>query len=98
MPKPGWKAVTVSDKLYETISALARDLEISRAEVIVRALEALDHHDQWGTVRIGETVVVCRVGSLQWKRGSYRVIAAGGKKSAEKSLIERVQYLTSARR
>lgn len=98
MPKLGWTSITLSDTLYKRVSDLAIDLEISRSEVMRRALKALDHNDQWGTVRLRDTVVTCRVGSLQWRTGTYRVIAAGGRQCAEKSRIERVQYLTSHRR
>lgn len=52
---------------------------------------------EWGTVRLGDTVVVCRVGSETWFKGSWRVVH-GTKQSAEISASERLKYLTGASR
>jgi hypothetical protein len=66
------------------------------------ALEALDltlddPKAIWGTVRIDQTVVACRVGSAQWLQGSWRQIEAS-RESAEKSRSQRLDYLTRASR
>lgn len=53
--------------------------------------------DTWGTVRIGSTVVACRVGSTEWEQGTFRVVS-GSRENAEKSRSERLKYLTGGGR
>ncbi len=98
MPKRGWTAITIDDRTYRATTRLSQELRCSRAEVVRLALEQIDNYGDWGTVRVGDDVVVCRVGSPQWDTGSFRVVAAGGRECAEKSRVERLQYLTSNRR
>lgn len=47
---------------------------------------------RWGTVRIGATVVVCRVGDATWGRGGWRE-AAGSHADAVKARERRLQGL-----
>lgn len=47
---------------------------------------------RWGTVRIGATVVVCRVGDATWGRGGWRE-AAGSHADAVKARERRLQAL-----
>lgn len=51
----------------------------------------------WGTVRIGATVVVCRVGDANWARGGWRE-AAGSHADAVKARERRLQGLARFRR
>lgn len=51
----------------------------------------------WGTVRNGDDVVVCRVGGHTWNTGSWRVVH-GTRKMAETFRSERLKALTAASR
>lgn len=53
--------------------------------------------DQWATVRIGDTVVACLVGSRDWEQGTFRIIHPD-RWSAEKARSERLEYLTRGNR
>ncbi len=46
MPKPGLKAITVKDAVYEKLSALAADQGLSISRYLERQLagQSLDHH------------------------------------------------------
>ncbi len=74
----------------------------ARGRVVGAALEELgipvgNFGIEWGSVRVDDTVVVCRVGSETWFKGSWRVVH-GTRQSAEISASERLKYLTGSRR
>ena len=74
----------------------------ARGRVVGAALEELgiqigNFGIEWGSVRVDDTVVVCRVGSETWFKGSWRVVH-GTRQSAEISASERLKYLTGANR
>ncbi len=53
--------------------------------------------DQWATVRIGDSVVACLVGSTDWERGTFRIVHPD-RWSAEKARSERLEYLRKSNR
>lgn len=98
MPLPGFNSITVTQATYREMTRLAKELRVSRAEILRRALHAIENSGEWATVRIDDGVEVCRVDSLTWSRGTYRVMHPGGRASADKACAERLQYLRSALR
>ena len=98
MPLPGFNSITVTQATYREVTRLAKELRVSRAEILRRALHAIENSGEWATVRIDDGVQVCRVDSLTWSRGTYRVMHPGGRASADKACAERLQYLRSALR
>jgi hypothetical protein len=98
MPLPGFNSITVTQATYREVTRLAKELRVSRAEILRRALHAIETSGEWATVRIDDGVQVCRVDSLTWSRGTYRVMHPGGRASADKACAERLQYLRSALR
>ena len=98
MPLPGFNSITVTQATYREVTRLANELRVSRAEILRRALHAIENSGEWATVRIDDGVQVCRVDSLTWSRGTYRVMHPGGRASADKACAERLQYLRSALR
>ena len=98
MPLPGYNSITVTQATYREVTHLAKELRVSRAEILRRALHAIENSGEWATVRIDDSVQVCRVDSLTWSRGTYRVMHPGGRASADKACAERLQYLRSALR
>jgi hypothetical protein len=98
MPLPGYNSITVTQATYREVTRLAKELRVSRAEILRRALHAIENSGEWATVRIDDGVQVCRVDSLTWSRGTYRVMHPGGRASADKACAERLQYLRSALR
>jgi len=73
-------------------SATVAGLALAELEV-----ELASRHDTWATVRIGDDVVICLVGSRDWDRGSFRVVH-GDRLTAEKSRCQRLQALTRPNR
>ena len=68
MPLPGFNSITVTQATYREVTRLAKELRVSRAEILRRALHAIENSGEWATVRIDDSVQVCRVDSLTWSQ------------------------------
>lgn len=73
-------------------SATVAGLALAELEV-----DLASRHDTWATVRIGDDVVICLVGSREWDTGTFRVVH-GDRHTAEKSRCQRLQALTRPNR
>ena len=95
-----WLAVRLALRGVCSATAVHRWLS-GRGDTTARiAGEALDElgiglegeRSCWGTVRVGATVVVCRVGDATWDRGGWRE-AVGSHSEAVKARERRLQAL-----